>query len=159
MQRCLQQQAHRRLSSRFLTTTTTTPQHSWRLAVKEKNASVNALVYVVPDDRGNVTEGPLNGMTVAVKDNICTKNMPTTCSSAMLQGKLLNPRLPRAHDFDLYIPSGFSSPLDATVIQLLSDSGATIIGKANCDEFGMGQVILRILVSHQDLSHRSFSGL
>jgi aspartyl-tRNA(Asn)/glutamyl-tRNA(Gln) amidotransferase subunit A len=85
MRPCLQQRAYRRLSSRFLTTTTSQP--SWRLAVQEKNASINALVYVVPGDAGNVTEGPLNGMTVAVKDNICTKNMPTTCSSAMLRGK------------------------------------------------------------------------
>jgi hypothetical protein len=74
-----------RLSSRFLGTNAT--QVSWRLAVEEKNASVNALVYVVPDDAPRpVSRGPLDGVTVAVKDNICTKNMPTTCSSAMLRG-------------------------------------------------------------------------
>jgi hypothetical protein len=87
MRRCLQQRrtlGHRNISSRFLVTSAA--QAPWRHAVEQKNASVNALVYVVPDDAGPVSEGPLNGMTVAVKDNICTKNMPTTCSSAMLRG-------------------------------------------------------------------------
>ncbi|KAI0251416.1 amidase signature domain-containing protein [Lactifluus subvellereus] len=116
MRRCLNH--HRRLSSRSLATTTAQP--SWRSAVHNKNASVNALVYVAPEDAGNATDGLLNGMTVAVKDNICTKDMPTTCSSAMLRD--------------------FKSPLDATVTRLLKDSGATIIGKANCDEFGMGSL-------------------
>jgi Asp-tRNA(Asn)/Glu-tRNA(Gln) amidotransferase A subunit family amidase len=44
----------------------------------------------------------------------------------------------RTHDAILSSHLDFKSPLDATVIQLLTDSGATIIGKANCDEFGMG---------------------
>ncbi|KAH8996131.1 amidase signature domain-containing protein [Lactarius hatsudake] len=119
MRRCLPGSlARRRLPSRSLTTSTA--QTSWRIAVQNKNASVNALVYVAPDDAGTISEGPLQGITVAVKDNICTKNMPTTCSSAMLRD--------------------FTSPFDATVVQLLSNSGATIIGKTNCDEFGMGSL-------------------
>jgi aspartyl-tRNA(Asn)/glutamyl-tRNA(Gln) amidotransferase subunit A len=90
MRRCLQQRrtfGHRdNPSSRFFVTVAT--QASWRHAVEQKNASVNALVHVAREDEaGPVSEGPLNGMTVAVKDNICTKNMPTTCSSAMLRGK------------------------------------------------------------------------
>jgi Asp-tRNA(Asn)/Glu-tRNA(Gln) amidotransferase A subunit family amidase len=90
MRRWLQQRrtlGHRNnLSSRFFVTDAT--QASWRHTVEQKNASVNALVHIVPEDEaGPVSEGPLNGMTVAVKDNICTKNMPTTCSSAMLRGK------------------------------------------------------------------------
>ena len=94
MRRCLQQRrtlSHRNnLSSRFFVTVAT--QASWRHAVEQKNASVNALVHVVPEDEaGPVSDGPLNGMTVAVKDNICTKNMPTTCSSAMLRGKVCSP--------------------------------------------------------------------
>ncbi|KAH9039290.1 amidase signature enzyme [Lactarius pseudohatsudake] len=119
MRRCLPGSlARHRLPSRSLTTAIA--QASWRIAVQDKNASVNALVYVAPDDAGTISEGPLQGITVAVKDNICTKNMPTTCSSAMLRD--------------------FTSPFDATVVQLLSDSGATIIGKTNCDEFGMGSL-------------------
>jgi len=35
-------------------------------------------------------------------------------------------------------PKDFQSPFDATVVRLLNASGATIIGKTNCDEFGMG---------------------
>ena len=84
------------------------------------NASVNALVcdasaFADPVDNRHRT---LAGIDVAVKDNICTSDMPTTCSSRML--------------------ATFSSPFDATVVKLLRDAGATIIGKANCDEFGMG---------------------
>lgn len=62
--------------------------------------------------------GPLAGVPVALKDLICTSDMPTTCSSRMLQG--------------------FTPPYDATVVQRLRDADAILIGKTNMDEFAMG---------------------
>ena len=62
--------------------------------------------------------GPLAGVPVALKDNMCTRGLPTTCSSRILEG--------------------WRPPYDATVVTRLAAAGAVVIGKTNLDEFAMG---------------------
>ncbi len=62
--------------------------------------------------------GPLAGVPVALKDNFCTRGVPTTCSSRILEG--------------------WTPPYDATVVERLGAAGAIVIGKTNLDEFAMG---------------------
>lgn len=62
--------------------------------------------------------GPLAGIPIGIKDNLCTQGIKTTCASAIL--------------------SGFVPPYESTVTQKLQDAGAVMVGKTNLDEFAMG---------------------
>lgn len=68
--------------------------------------------------RDAITLKPLLGVPVGIKDNICTRALPTTAASRML--------------------AGYTPPFDATSVSRLLAAGAVVLGKTNMDEFGMG---------------------
>ena len=81
-------------------------------AARERAAAIDAVVASGGDP------GPLAGVPVALKDNLCTRGVPTTCSSKILDG--------------------WRPPYDATVVERLAAAGAVVVGKTNLDEFAMG---------------------
>ena len=99
-------------------------------AIEEREDELHAFLHVDADGaRTRADEldrrlargeelGPLAGVPVALKDNMCTRGVPTTCASRILEG---------------WVP-----PYNATVVDRLLDAGAVIVGKTNLDEFAMG---------------------
>lgn len=89
--------------------------------IKEVEPKVKALVRInriMPTPGVDTGKGQLAGIPTLIKDNICVKDEETTCASRIL--------------------AGFRPPYDATVIRKLKEAGASLIGKANMDEFAFG---------------------
>ena len=96
----------------------------------DRERRLNVFVHLDPDhilDQARAVDrrrkagepvGPLGGVPVAIKDLLCVRGEPTTCSSRMLKG--------------------FRPPYDATVIERLKAADAILFGKTNMDEFAMG---------------------
>ena len=95
-------------------------------AAERLNPELNSFLSVERDYAMNrveelekeADEKPLRGFAIAVKDNICTKGLQTTCGSRIL--------------------GNYQAQYDATAVRKLNEAGAIIVGKANMDEFAMG---------------------
>ncbi len=94
------------------------PSYGCYITVLEEEAYQQAKEVQSRIDAGELKDSPLAGVPMAVKDNICTKGIKTTCASEILYN--------------------FKPTYDATVIERLKKAGAIIIGKTNMDEFAMG---------------------
>mgnify|MGYP003693667495 CR=1 FL=1 len=97
-------------------------ESGWGEPARTWEADVHAVVHTDTQARSAAARaarpGPLHGVPVLVKDNLCTTDYPTTCGSRIL--------------------GGYVAPYDATVIQRLRAAGAVVVGKGNMDEFAMG---------------------
>jgi len=111
-------------------TTASAALESSLATIAERNGEINAFLYVDTDRAramaasvderiaAGETVGPLAGVPIAIKDNMCQIDVPTTCSSKILEG--------------------WRPPYNATVIDRLVAAGAIPVGKTNLDEFAMG---------------------
>lgn len=91
----------------------------FRKRAGDRNEAVGAFLSLADEAQPETaSEGVLAGVPVAVKDNICTAELKTTCASKML--------------------ANFEAPYEATVVSRLKQAGAAIVGKVNLDEFAMG---------------------
>ena len=90
--------------------------HAFNLVLADEARAAAAVV----DDQVAAGDdpGPLAGVPVALKDNLCTRGIPTTCSSRILEG--------------------WQPPYTATVVDRVVAAGAVVVGKTNLDEFAMG---------------------
>ncbi len=101
-----------------------------RSAIAAADGDLHCFLTVLGDEATSAAEavdravaegrdpGPLAGVPVALKDNLCTRGVPTTCASRILDG--------------------WRPPYDATVVTRLRAAGAVVVGKTNMDEFAMG---------------------
>jgi aspartyl-tRNA(Asn)/glutamyl-tRNA(Gln) amidotransferase subunit A len=98
--------------------------------IEVRDSEINAFNYVTADEARSHADaidadiaagkqvGALAGVPIALKDNLCTRGIPTTCSSRILEG--------------------WKPPYDATVVSRLRELGVIALGKTNLDEFAMG---------------------
>ncbi|WP_395374270.1 Asp-tRNA(Asn)/Glu-tRNA(Gln) amidotransferase subunit GatA [Marinicella sp. W31] len=90
--------------------------------IQQHNPTLNAFIHVKESPESPLAEAtppsPLHGIPMAHKDLFCTRDMITSCGSAMLKS--------------------YVSPYDATVVSRLQEQGAVCLGKTNMDEFAMG---------------------
>ncbi|MCD4783948.1 MAG: Asp-tRNA(Asn)/Glu-tRNA(Gln) amidotransferase subunit GatA [Candidatus Eremiobacteraeota bacterium] len=121
-------EAHEKMVSGEISSTELTKACLQRISMVEKK--VSAYITIFPDlalkmakdadERLKSGENvkPLTGIPIALKDLLCMKGKPTTCGSKILEN--------------------FVPPYNATVVDMLLDAGAIILGKTNMDEFAMG---------------------
>ncbi|NIT35275.1 MAG: Asp-tRNA(Asn)/Glu-tRNA(Gln) amidotransferase subunit GatA [candidate division Zixibacteria bacterium] len=92
--------------------------NAFRRRVDAYDAAVGAFLCLNERENDHKKEGPLAGVPVAVKDNICTDWLPTTAASRVIEN--------------------YRPPYNATVVKRLLAAGAYVVGKTNLDEFAMG---------------------